>query len=107
MTTIAVLTTIDTLDQARVIAKELVERNLAACAQISTIESFYTWDGATQSETEFRVLIKTVAERYQAVEEAIREIHSYDLPAIYAFEMQHIFEPYARWVADNASGEER
>jgi periplasmic divalent cation tolerance protein len=105
VTTIAVLTTIDTLDQARVIAKELVEHNLAACAQISTIESFYTWDGTTQCATEFRVLIKTVAERYQAVEEAIRELHSYDLPAIYAFNMAHIFEPYSEWIAENSSGD--
>ena len=106
MTTIAVLTTIDSLEQARTIASELVERKLAACAQISTIESFYAWEGATQNEREFRILIKTMAENYQAVEAAIRELHSYDLPAIYAFDMEHIFEPYAEWVAENSSGGE-
>jgi periplasmic divalent cation tolerance protein len=103
MTTIAVLTTIDSLEQARAIARALVERKLAACAQISTIESIYTWQGSTQDEQEFRVMVKTTEECYRDVEAAIRELHSYDLPAIYAFGMVHVFEPYAEWVAENSS----
>ena len=104
MTTIAVLTTIDSIEQARVIARALVERTLAACAQISTIESVYTWQGSTQNEQEFRVLVKTTQGRYPEVEAAIRELHSYDLPAIYAIGMVQVFEPYAEWVAANSSG---
>jgi periplasmic divalent cation tolerance protein len=104
MTTIAVFTTIDSLEQARVIATALVERKLAACVQISTIESVYTWEGSTQNEQEFRVLAKTTQGRYPEVEAAIRELHSYDLPAIYAVGMARVFEPYAEWVAANSSG---
>lgn len=104
MDTIAVLTSIDSLDGARAIATGLVERKLAACVQISTIQSVYSWQGAVQSETEYRVMAKTLADRYPAVEAAIRELHSYDLPAIYAVDVARIFEPYATWVADNSSG---
>ena len=104
MGTIAVLTSIDSLEGARAIAAALVERKLAACVQISPIESVYTWQGAVQHETEYRVLAKTVADRYPAVEAAIRELHSYDLPAIYAVDVAEIFEPYADWVAENSSG---
>ena len=104
MKTIAVLTTTDTLEEARAIASALVERKLAACAQISTIESVYTWQGATQNDQEYRLMVKTVASRYPDVEAAIREIHSYDLPAVYAFEMSQIFSPYADWVAENSRG---
>ena len=106
MTTIAVLTTIDSIEQARVIARALVERKLAACAQISTIESVYTWQGSTQNEQEYRVLVKTTEGRYADVEAAIRELHTYDLPAIYAIGMVRVFEPYAEWVAANSSGGE-
>ena len=104
MKTIAVLTTTDSLDQARAIARELVDRRLAACVQISSIESFYAWEGVTQNDQEFRLLAKTTEERYADVEAAIRELHSYDLPAIYAFDMVEVFEPYAEWVVDNSSG---
>lgn len=105
MTTIAVLTTIDSLDHAQVIARTLVERKLAACVQISTIESIYLWQGAMQNDQEFRLMIKTTAERYPDVAAAVRELHTYDLPAIYAFGMTQVFEPYAEWVAENSSGD--
>ena len=103
MDTIAVLTTTDSLEQARMIATALVERNLAACVQISSIESIYNWNGATQNDPEFRVMAKTVASRYPEVEQVMRDLHSYDLPAIYALKIAEIFEPYADWVAENSS----
>ena len=104
MNTIAVITTTDSPQRARAIATALVERKLAACVQISTIESVYSWQEAVQSETEYRVMAKTRADRYADVEAAIRELHSYDLPAIYALEVTEAFAPYAQWVAENSSG---
>ena len=99
MDMIAVLTTTASLAEAQTIASALVERRLAACAQISSIESVYTWEGETQKDREHRLLIKTTAERYADVESAILELHSYDLPAVVAFELSHAHAPYADWVA--------
>jgi periplasmic divalent cation tolerance protein len=90
--------------EAQAMARALVERKLAACAQISEIESFYIWDGAVQNEPEFRILFKTTRERYAAVESAIRELHSYALPAIHAFAFERIHAPYEAWIEDNATG---
>ena len=104
MNTIAVLTTIDSKDDARAIAKALVERKLAACVQISEIESVYSWEEQIQQSPEYRLLVKTTDERYPQVEDAIRELHTYDLPAILGFRMQHVYEPFAAWVAGNACG---
>lgn len=104
MTTIAVVTTIDSHERARAIAEELVERKLAACVQISTIASVYTWEGAVQNQTEYRLLAKTTEDRYADVESAIRELHSYDLPPILALSTSRVFEPFAEWVAENAAG---
>jgi periplasmic divalent cation tolerance protein len=105
MTIIAVLTTIDNEDRARTIATELVRRKLAACVQVSQIESVYTWEGQVQQTPEFRLLVKTTSERYTAVEEAIRELHDYDLPAIVGFEMPHAYEPFAEWVTESVGGQ--
>jgi periplasmic divalent cation tolerance protein len=104
MTTIAIMTTTDSLDEARLISATLVERKLAACAQISSIQSYYTWEDAVQNDAEFRVLLKTTNERYAEVEAAILELHSYDLPAIVAFDITQAYEPYADWVADATGG---
>lgn len=105
MKLIAVWTTVGTVDEARAIARALVERKLAACAQISAIESFYVWDGEVQNEPEFRVILKTTDARYPAVETAIRELHGYELPAIHAVAVEHAFAPYAAWVEAGSAGE--
>lgn len=86
-------------------ARTLVERKLAACAQISVIESFYHWDDAVQNEKEFRVLFKTTSEHYPAVELAIKALHSYALPAIHAVAFEHIYAPYAAWIETNTTGD--
>lgn len=101
MKVIAVMTTTDSVGEARRIADVLVERGLAACVQVSVIDSVYRWKGATQHDQEYRVFIKTTRERYPDVEAAILESHSYDLPAIYALELDEIYEPYADWVRAN------
>jgi periplasmic divalent cation tolerance protein len=98
MKLIAVYTTVATLQDARRIAQALVERRLAACAQISEIESFYDWRGAVHHEPERRVLFKTTADRYAAVESAIRELHPYELPAIHAVPIERASREYAAWV---------
>lgn len=100
MGTIAIMTTTDSLEEARSISATLVERKLAACAQISSIQSYYTWKGAVQNDEEFRILLKTTDERYAEVEVAILELHSYDLPAIVAFDITQAYGPYADWVVD-------
>lgn len=104
METIAVFTTVDSLERARSIASALVEHKLAACVQISSIESVYTWQGATQRDREYRVMIKTLRSRYADVETMIREMHSYELPAIFALPVSEAFPPYADWIAEHSSG---
>ena len=95
---IAVVTTVATLGEAQAMARALVERRLAACAQIEPIESFYRWKGAVEHDSEQRVLFKTVAPRYAALAEAIRALHGYELPAIHALTLEPVDPLYARWI---------
>jgi periplasmic divalent cation tolerance protein len=104
MSAIAVFTTVATREQARTMAQQLVERGLVACAQISEIESYYRWQAAVQHEPEFRLLLKTTAARYAAVEEAVRALHPYELPAIHAVAFERVFAPYADWVERESGG---
>ena len=101
MTAIAVVTTVASKKEARTLARALIEAKLAACAQISRIESIYPWKGAIEHGKEYRVLFKTLDEHYAAVERAIRELHSYELPAIHAFPMMHVSDAYAAWIEEN------
>jgi periplasmic divalent cation tolerance protein len=106
MKLLAVSTTVATLDAARKVARTLVERRLAACAEISPIESFYAWQGKIANDPEFRILFKTTEERYPAVEAAIRELHEYELPAIDAVPVERVSEAYGRWVEETTLARE-
>ena len=103
MTYLAVVTTIDSRDRALAIARALVERRLAACVQLSEIESVYRWQGSIQQDREIRVLCKTTGERYAAVEAAIRELHPYELPAIHAVALDQVERAYGAWIAEEIS----
>ena len=100
-----VVTTVSTREQALALARAMVERRLAACAQISAIDSVYRWQGRVEQEPECRVLFKTRAELYAELEAAIRAIHPYELPAIHALSTVQAHGPYAEWVAASTQPE--
>jgi len=99
-----VVTTVGSAEQARALARAMVEQRLAACAQITAIESVYRWQGAVEHEPEWRVLFKTRADGYAALEAAIRERHPYELPAIHAIATQQAHAAYAEWVDESTRG---
>jgi periplasmic divalent cation tolerance protein len=97
-----VLSTAGSEDEARKIARHLVERQLAACVNIvPRIESIYRWQGKVESSAEWLMLIKTTAERFPAVRDAIRELHSYELPECVAISVDDGSTEYLQWIEDS------
>ena len=97
-----VLSTAGSEDEARKIARELVERRLAVCVNIvPQIESVYRWQGKIESSREWLLLIKTTAEQFEKVRDAIRELHSYDLPECISVAIEDGGPEYLRWLADS------
>lgn len=95
-----VLTTAGREEEARKIARALVERQLAACVNIvPQIESVYRWQGKVESAGEWLLLIKTTAEKFPAVLDAIRELHSYDLPECISIAIDEGSPSYLQWMA--------
>lgn len=104
-TLLAAVTTVSDMAAARTLARELVERRLAACVQLSPIESFYRWDGAVQREPEVRLVCKTTEAGWPALQAAIAALHPYELPAVYAVRLDAVHAPYATWVAEQTRGD--
>jgi periplasmic divalent cation tolerance protein len=97
-----VLTTAGSEDEARKIANHLIERHLAACVNIvPQIESVYRWQGKVESGREWLLLIKTSAERFPAIRDAFREIHSYELPECIAICVEDGSAEYLEWLGDS------
>ena len=97
-----VLTTAGSEEEARKIAHALVDRKLAACVNIvPQIESVYRWQGKVESAREWLLLIKTSAEKFSAVRDALCELHSYDLPECIAIAIEDGSPDYLQWIADS------
>ena len=96
-----VTTTVANRDEARRIARLLLEERLAACVQLLDIESHYVWKGEPMREPEVMLLIKTRAVLFDQVIARVRALHSYELPEIVAQNFAAGFAPYLSWIQDN------
>jgi periplasmic divalent cation tolerance protein len=95
-----VLTTAGSEDQARAIAQALVERRLAGCVTIVTQAcSIYRWEGKVQEEHEKLLLIKSSERLFPRLTQAIRELHSYEVPEILALPVGAGEENYLGWLS--------
>ena len=95
---VAVVTTTGSRADALRLAHLAVEKRLAACAQVSPIESVYVWQGAVQHEPEYRLVLKTTAARRAALEATLAQAHPYEVPAILTVPLAHANRAYADWV---------
>jgi periplasmic divalent cation tolerance protein len=94
------LTTVASLDEGRRLARLLVERGVAACVNlIPNLTSVYRWQGAVEESAEVLLLMKTTAERLPALESAVRELHSYELPEFIALPAESGSRPYLEWIS--------
>lgn len=87
--------------EAESIARTLLEEKLAACVQISEIDSFYEWKKELCEDREYLLGIKTKKENYQKIQSKIKENHSYDLPEIIGFKITKISKEYKEFINRN------
>lgn len=98
-TALLVLTNLPDRAAAERLADRLIEQRVAACVNIlAPCRSVYRWKDAVQHDEEHPVLIKTSAERYGALEAAIRSAHPYELPEIVAVPIERGLPGYLAWV---------
>lgn len=86
------------------IATELVDRQLAACVQVSgPVESTYRWQGKIERTEEWICTAKTLEEHFPAVEKLISELHPYDVPELIATPIVAGSEAYLSWLRTEVS----
>jgi len=99
---IVVLSTVGKAEDAERIGRALVERGLAACVNIvPAVTSIYRWKGKVEREEERLLLIKTRAERFPALREALVSLHPYEVPEVLALPIEDGHQPYLAWLDEN------
>ncbi len=97
-----VLTTVARAEDAERIAEELVGRRLAACVNVLPgVRSVYRWKGAVEREDERLLLIKTRAERFEALRDAVLSLHPYEVPELIAVPLGPGSAAYFDWIDEN------
>jgi periplasmic divalent cation tolerance protein len=92
------LTTLPDVEAARRMASLLVDEKLAACVQLSAIESFYRWEGRIANEPETLLLIKTRTALFDDAIARIKAEHPYTVPEIVAMPFSAGYQAYLDWI---------
>jgi periplasmic divalent cation tolerance protein len=100
---IVVLVTCGSPREARRIARVLVEQRLAACANVFEVpvRSIYRWKGRVESAKELLLTIKSSRKKFAALQNAIRKLHSYDVPEIIALPIVSGSRDYLAWLSES------
>ncbi len=93
------MTTLDDLQTAKQLARQLVESRLAACVHlVERIHSTYRWQGAIETAEEILLIVKTVSDLVPALKEKILELHPYQLPELVVLPVADISDAYLTWL---------
>ena len=96
---VIVSSTTDSEEAARTLAAGAVDAKLGACAQIvGPITSVYRWEGEVRADTEWRVEIKTAADRVEPLVGLLKEHHGYEVPEIIATPIEGGSAEYLDWL---------
>jgi|WetSurMetagenome_2_1015567.scaffolds.fasta_scaffold65430_2 periplasmic divalent cation tolerance protein len=93
------------MENASLIAKELVSKKLAACVNMFPVSSVYRWNGKIEEDNEIAMFIKTDSSCLKEIIKLVKLLHTYEMPAIEFWEIGGE-QDYLDWIHFNSSPEE-
>lgn len=98
---IVVLITAGSKEEASALSRGLVENKHAFCVNtVPGIESTYFWDGKLNVDTEFLLIAKTRASRFDQLRDWVVAHHSYDVPEVIALPIDQGLDSYLKGIDD-------
>lgn len=84
---------------ADTLARTLVEERLAACVNVlADMRSVYRWEGVVHEDAERQLLIKTTADRLEALEARVAALHPYEVPEFLVLPVGGGSDKYLDWL---------
>ena len=88
-------------EEAENLSRGLVEEKLAFCVNtVPGIQSTYNWKGKVRVDNEILLIVKTRQDRYEALEQWVKQNHSYDVPEIVSLPIQKGLPEYLQAIDD-------
>lgn len=101
MTPVVILTTFDSSFDPAPVARDLVDRKLAACVNIvERVRSIYRWKGSVQDEREHLLVIKTVEEKVVPLRDLLFAQHPYEVPEFIVMRVDDTSAAWRQWLID-------
>jgi len=101
---LVVLSTVAGAEDAERIARAVVEGGLAACVNVVPhVVSIHRFKGAVEREEERLLVMKTTADRFEALRQAVVALHPYEVPELIAIPIQAGHGPYLAWLDEACS----
>lgn len=95
-----VSTTTDSKENADVISNDLLQKKLIACAQRTTTQSSYKWQGKIIESDEILLQMKTKKTLFEHIKTEIETMHTYEVPEIIMIPLLDANEFYLQWIED-------
>ena len=99
MSVVVVLSTFPSSEKAAEIARVLVDERLCACVNlVPAVRSIYRWQGAIHDDAEVLAIVKTTAERVEALRDRLIALHPYEVPEAIVLPVTGGHAAYLAWV---------
>jgi len=95
-------------EEARRIGRQVVEEQLAACANILPgVTSIFRWQGKLEEASEAVLVLKTTEEKLERLIARVKSLHSYECPCIEALPVVEGNRDFLEWVVRETGGDPR
>lgn len=95
-----IITTVENRAAADKLARLLLAQRLAACIQVTSIASYYTWNDEVNVDDEQMLTIKCPANNFLEIEQCIKANHSYEIPEIIQLSIEAGSADYLNWISN-------
>jgi uncharacterized protein involved in tolerance to divalent cations len=84
--------------EAQKIADKLLELRLVACVEFIDIKSKNWWKQQLEESNEVKLIMQSVENNFSKIDKIIKQLHSYEVPALHAVPISAITKEAAAWL---------
>jgi periplasmic divalent cation tolerance protein len=94
--------TTKTKEEAKRIAKALLQKKYIAGANMFPLESLYWWQDKICEEEEYALVMQSTKDNFAKIEELVKTLHSYEIPCIVSFAITESSPDFLNWIRETA-----